>query len=321
MSAAKVIIVTPAPPGSRAGNRNTAARWARILRELGCRVSIRTQWLGEGCDLLVALHARKSHNSLRAYRTGQPDRPAVLALTGTDIYRDIRLDADAAASLEMATRLIVLQEAAIEELTPSQRSKTHVIHQSVVTSLAPRPPRRTFRICILGHLREEKDPFRTALALRLLPDVPMEVVQAGMALSMSMRRKAEWHMREEPRYRWVGERPHWEAMRLLSRSHAMVISSRMEGGAHVVSEAIALGVPVIASDIPGNRGLLGADYPGYFSAGDQTGLANMLRRASCDHGFLALLAADVIRRRTLVDPLRERRSWQKLLRELGFRAA
>ncbi len=319
MSAPKVVIVTPAPPGSRAGNRNTASRWAHILRELGCRVLIRTQWQGEDCDLLVALHARKSHFSLRAYRKVHPDRPTVLALTGTDVYRDIRKDEDAAASLEMATRMVVLQEDAIEELTPSQRRKTHVIHQSVVTSLTRRPSRHTFRVCVLGHLREEKDPFRTALALRLLPDVPMEVVHAGMSLSAKMKREADRHMRKEPRYRWVGERPHWEAMRLLSHSHAMVISSKMEGGAHVVSEAIAIGIPVIASDIPGNRGLLGADYPGYFSAGEEADLARLLRRASDDHRYLDRLGAAVKRRRPLVDPLRERRSWQKLLRGLGFR--
>jgi putative glycosyltransferase (TIGR04348 family) len=319
MPAAKVVIVTPAPPGSRAGNRNTAIRWARFLRDLGCRVSVLTQWAGEPCELLVTLHARKSHDALRAFRESHPDRPAVLALTGTDIYRDIRQDRDAATSLEMATRLIVLQKEALEELTPKQRSKARVIHQSVTTSLVPAPPVRKFRLCVLGHLREEKDPFCAARALRLIPDSNVEIIQAGKALSAKMAREAERRMRDDSRYRWIGELPHWTAMRLLCRSHAMVISSRMEGGAHVVSEAIAIGIPVIATDIPGNRGLLGADYPAFFPVGDHAVLAGLLRQALSDPRFVNRLAVAVNRRRTLVDPMREQRAWRDLLRELGVR--
>lgn len=320
MFAAKVVIVTPAPPGSRAGNRRTALRWARILRSLGCRVRIAKRLDGgNSCELLIALHAGKSHESLRRFRERYPERPALLALTGTDLYRDIRVDASAAASLRLATGLIVLQKAALAELTPRQRDKTHVIHQSVTTALVPSPPARAFRICVLGHLREEKDPFCTARALRALPDRQVEVVQAGKSLARDMEQAAIRHMQEDARYRWVGELSHWAALRLLARSHAMVISSKMEGGAHVVSEAIAIGVPVIASDIPGNRGLLGEGYPGFYPCGDEASLAELLRRAIDDRKFLLSLAAAVRCRRPLVDPRRERKSWQRLLRKLRFR--
>lgn len=321
MPAAKVVIVTPAPPGSRAGNRNTAVRWARILRGLGCRVSLLTQWNGQPCDLLVALHARKSHRDLSAFRKHHPDLPSVLALTGTDLYRDIHEDMAAAASLNMATRLIVLQEDALAELTTEQRRKARVIYQSVRTSLIPSPPVRKFRVCVLGHLREEKEPFSAVQALRLLPDANIEVIQAGKSLASEFGREANRHMRNEPRYRWVGELPHWASMRLLSRSHVMVISSNMEGGAHVVSEAIAVGVPVIASDIPGNRGLLGEDYPAYFPVGDDASLAGMLERVMGNRRFLSRLGTSVKRRRSLVAPARERRSWRNLMMELGFRTA
>lgn len=319
MPSTRVLIVTPAPPGSHAGNRNTAVRWSRILRELGCRVAIETDWDGRPCDLLVALHARKSHRALADYCRRHPDRPAILALTGTDLYRDIRVDADAAASLDLAGRLIVLQAQALDELTPAQRHKARVIHQSVAMDLAPSPPARRFRICQLGHLREEKDPFRIVEALRLLPGAALEVVHAGAALSGSMAREAKRRMRAEPRYRWVGELPHWQSMRLLARSHAMVIASRMEGGAHVVSEAIALGVPVIASDIPGNRGLLGADYPAYYPLENAEALAKLMLRARDDPRFLRRLATAVKRRRTLVDPRREARVWKRLLADLGYK--
>lgn len=321
MRSPRVCIVTPAPPGSRAGNRNTAVRWARILRDLGCRVAIDTQWDSGPCDILIALHARKSHAALRDFRDRHPGRPAILALTGTDLYRDILEDADAAASLEMADRLIVLQEEARDALTPAQRRRARVIHQSVTTALTPSPPARRFRICQLGHLREEKDPFRIVAALRLIPGEALEIVHAGGALFGEMAREAKRHMRAEPRYRWVGELPHWQSMRLLARSHAMVIGSRMEGGAHVVSEAIALGVPVIASDIPGNRGLLGADYPAYYPVGDAAALAELVLRARHEASFLRRLSAAVRRQRALIDPRRETLAWKKLLAEFGVQPA
>jgi len=321
MPAPKVCIVTPAPPASRAGNRNTALRWARILRRLGCRVTIETRWSGRACDLFVALHARKSRPSLLDFRTRHPLCPAVLALTGTDLYRDIREDEDAARTLDLADRLVVLQEEALDELTPVQRRKAHVIHQSVETTLRHAPPARPFRICVLGHLREEKDPFRIVAALRQMPGEALDVVQAGAALSASMARAAKRHMREDPRYRWLGDLPHWQAMRLLSRSHAMVISSLMEGGAHVVSEAIALGVPVIASDIPGNRGLLSKDYPALFPAGDEAALAALIRRAMNDPAYLRTLGSAVRRKGNLTDRLAEEHAWRKMLGELGLTPA
>jgi putative glycosyltransferase (TIGR04348 family) len=292
-------------------------RWARILRGLGCSVSVQTEWDGSACDLMVALHARKSHASIKSFRRCHPGKPAVLALTGTDIYRDIRHDDSARESLDLATRLVVLQEQALMELTARQRNKARVIFQSASMRLSPCPPRRIFRACVLGHLRKEKDPFRTALALRHLPEAArIEVVQAGKPLSAAMGSKARKLMEGEPRYRWVGELPHWRAMRLLSRSSLMVISSEMEGGAHVVSEAIALGVPVIASDIPGNRGLLGDDYPAYFPVGDEAALAGLLERAMDDEAFLRKLKSALARRRGLVDPDREAEAWRKLLVEL-----
>ncbi len=322
MPAPRIVIVTPAPPGSRAGNRHTALRWARLLRGLGAHVDIRGDWDGGNEDLMIALHARKSRPAMLAWRARHGQRPLVLALTGTDLYHDIRVDAAARASLELASRLVVLQAAALDELTPTQRSRCRVIHQSVTPGrTGPAQPQakplRRFRFCNLGHLRDEKDPFRAVLALQRMPkQIRVEVVQAGAALSDSMAGEARRLMDVEPRYRWVGELPHWRALNLLRRSRAMILSSRLEGGAHVVSEAIAAGVPVLASDIPGNRGLLGNDYPAYFPVGDEAALAELMRLTLEVPEFHATLADSVKSRRPLIDPQREAEAWQSLLAEL-----
>ncbi|MBE0624669.1 MAG: TIGR04348 family glycosyltransferase [Burkholderiales bacterium] len=313
----RILIVTPAAPGSRQGNRNTALRWARHLRALGHVTQLALDWDGRDCELLIALHARRSHAAMKAWKSTHPQRPLVLVLTGTDLYRDIRSDADARASLGLADRMVVLQPLGLDELGAAQRAKTSVIFQSQRALRRQTPPRSFFLVTVIGHLREEKDPFRAALALAQLPQSAIRVVQLGQAMTAEMGQQARALMRAEPRYRWLGELDHAGAMRWLARSHAMVISSRMEGGAHVVSEAIAAGVPVIASAIPGNIGLLGADYPGYYPYADEAALAAQLARAQRDPDWLAELQAAVIARRHEVDPAAERAAIARLIAEMS----
>ena len=275
-------------------------------------------WDGKPCDVMIALHARKSHAAMAAYRRVHPHGPLVVCLTGTDVYHDLARSALAQRSLDWADRIVVLQARALGELRPGWRAKGCVIHQSAPS--APRRPvkhRREFRICVLGHLRAEKDPLRAARALVHLPqDSRIRVLQAGRATSPAWATRATQWMRRAPHYRWLGEVSRLRARRLLASSHAMVISSRLEGGANVVSEAIVLGVPVLASDIPGNIGLLGDDYAGYYPVGDERALAQLMRRTETDPVFYQRLAAQIRRLQPQFRPERERRAWRDLLREM-----
>jgi putative glycosyltransferase (TIGR04348 family) len=263
-------LITPAPVGSRKGNRVTALRWARLLRELGHRVTIATEYHGENCDLLIALHALRSHASITRFYREQPEVPLIVALTGTDLYGDIHTSTQAQESLELATRLLLLQPEGITELPEPLRAKTRVIYQSVEPVHVPaRRARDRFDVCVMGHLRPVKDPFRTARAARLLPsESRIRVLHVGGALSEEMAQEAAIEAGENPRYRWLGELPRWKALRALARCHLLSLTSEMEGGANVISEAVAAGVPVVASRISGSIGLLGADYPAFFPVGD-----------------------------------------------------
>ena len=314
----KIALVTPARPAAHSGNRNTAVRWARMLRGLGHAVSVQMSWDGRPADLMIALHARRSADSIARFAGAYPSRPLVLALTGTDLYRDIRSAAAARRSLRLATRMIVLQRMGLAELVPALRKKTRVIYQST-RAVRPQPALKTcFEVCISGHLREEKDPFRLAAALNYLPPQSrIRVTHLGAAMSRAMAVAARGWMAREPRYRWLGELPHWLALRRLARSRLMVISSRMEGGANVVTEALAAGVPVIASRIPGNLGMLGSGYRGYYPPGDERRLAALLWRAESDAGFYRLLRRQCSARRSLISPRREKHGLQRLLAELG----
>lgn len=321
----QIHLVTPARIGVRSGNRVTAERWARMLRGLGHRVRVATSYGGGPSDLLVALHARRSAGSILRFRSVHPRAPIVLALTGTDIYGGLHRSPRARRSLDLATRIVVLQPLAIQELLPRFRPLAHVIHQSVPKPLGkPSPETGWFQVCVLGHLRRVKDPFRAAKAARLLPpSSTLRVMHAGRAMSESMAERARDEMRVNPRYRWLGDLSHADAQLMLARSRLMVLSSRAEGGANVISEALAQRVPVLASRIPGTVGLLGADYPGYFDTGDTRALTALLDRAETEPDFYESLEAACARRAYLIDPIRERSAWRTLLAGLapGRRAA
>ena len=178
----QILIVTPSGPGSRTGNRITAMRWARILRNLAHRVSLSTEYSGQRCDLLIGLHAHKSARSIRRFRADHPHHPLVVAMTGTDLYRDLGRSRSAQASLEVATRTVLLQPAGIEQIPSVFRSKCRVIYQSAIPSASREPLKRQLEVIAAGHLRPVKDPFRPAYAVRNLPlESRLRVTHLGAA--------------------------------------------------------------------------------------------------------------------------------------------
>ncbi|MHB8667006.1 MAG: selenoneine biosynthesis selenosugar synthase SenB [Burkholderiales bacterium] len=313
----KITIVTPAPAASRTGNRHTAQRWAAMLRAAGHQVVLATQWESGRPDVLIALHARRSHASIQRFRDAHAEGKLVVVLTGTDLYRDIAYDAEAQRSLQLAQRLVVLQDEGLKQLPRRLRAKTRVIYQSAQVRARASPPGKMFRICVLGHLREEKDPFRAALALKRLPATQkIELVHLGKAMSPAMSAQARTLMAEDPRYRWLGGLPHSRALGWLARSQLMVISSRIEGGANAIVEAACIGVPVLASAIPGNIGMLGAGYPGYYPLEDDQALAKLLIKAMRYQAYYQSLKRGIAARRHLFRPQNEQASLVRLLREL-----
>lgn len=265
-------------------------------------------------DVLVALHARKSAEAVRSSR---PGTKVIVALTGTDLYRDVRVDSSARRSLELADRLVVLHDGAAGELPARLRRKVSVVPQSAPAMRRLPPLSRWFEVAVVAHLRPEKDPLRAARAARALGGASrIRVVHAGAALSTQMRRDALAEMRSNPRYRWLGELPGWKARRLIARGRVLCITSEMEGGANVLSEAVAAGTPVLASRIPAMRAILGADYPGLFPFGHTRALARLLRRAENDPRFLADLRRRCVRVRPKLSPAREKSALRAVLAAL-----
>jgi putative glycosyltransferase (TIGR04348 family) len=310
-------IVTPAPPGSLHGNRITALRWQSFLKKLGHEVRISNHWSGKNTDALIALHAYRGHASIIQFRKLYPHRPIILIMTGTDLYRDMPSHPEVLKSMEMSDAIVILQSAALVVIPKHLQEKTDTIYQSTKSVKRKALLKKSFLISVIGHLRPEKDPYCTAKSLKhLRPESKIKVIHMGKAMSPEMKSLAKAYNKELKNYQWLDELSHSETLQQLSRSHLMVISSLMEGGAHVVTEAIAIGVPVIASDIPGNRGLLGDDYPGYYPVGDAKALALMLQKAEFEPSFYKSLEAHIKKRKKYVQPEFELNSIKAVLNRL-----
>ena len=315
----RILIISPALAKANNGNWQTAARWSRFLRDdyyVRCLASTEATHLLPQPDCVIALHARRSAAALDHFHSTAPAIPRILVLTGTDLYRDIQTDAVAQHSLQIASQLVVLQPAGLAELDAQLQQKTSVIFQSArMLKPAHRTPaaRHPFKVIMVGHLRAEKDPQIFMQACIALRAQPISFTHIGSALDDSMAAHVAATAAATPHYHWLDNQPHAATRQRLKQCDVMVISSLMEGGANVIIEAITSGVPVLASDIAGNRGMLGDEYPGYFPVGDAEKLAALIQRAANQPDYLASLQRHCDARQFLFSPQRERASVRMLV--------
>ena len=256
---------------------------------------------------MIALHARRSAASIRAWAEACPDKPLIVVLTGTDLYRDIHTDAAAQRSLALASHLVVLQEAGLATVPEAWRGKARVIYQSAPPLQPARKSSQRFRALMVGHLRDEKDPLTYMRAAAHDFAAGIHFDQIGMALAPQFAEAAHATEQRTPRYRWLGGLARAATRQHIKRAHVLVNCSQMEGGAQVIMEAVQSGTPVLASRISGNLGMLGPDYAGYFALGDDAQLAALVRRCAAEPDFLARLQRQCRERAYLFAPQEEKR--------------
>lgn len=267
---------------------------------------------GNGRDAaiaMIALHARRSRTAIAAWRKARPDHALIVALTGTDLYKDLPAgDTGTRESVATADRLIVLQDDAPQFVPQVDRGKIDVVFQSA-RELAPWPRKRKDRLnCILvAHLRPEKDPATVFAAWRALPaELPIYLTVIGEALDAALGDAARALAAADPRVRWLGPLAHAKTRQAIKRAHLLLCPSRMEGGANVIAEAVTAGTPVIGSRMSGNIGMLGRDYEGYFPVGEAGALAALLARAWRNPALYNALSSQCLRRSALFAPMAER---------------
>jgi putative glycosyltransferase (TIGR04348 family) len=326
-----VVIVSPAPVDANNGNWRTARRWQELLAD---RYAVRVTegWpdgQGTGDTLMLALHARRSAAAIAAWAQTHPGRGLAVVLTGTDLYQDIATDAAAQRSLALAQRLVVLQERGAEALPQPHRAKARVVFQST-PALAPLAKGTDIlQAVMVGNLRAVKSPQALWAAARLLrARGDIRITHIGdSAGEPALAAQAQATARECPGYQWLGGLPHDQTLQRIRAAHVLVHTSALEGGAHVILEAVRCGTPVLASRVPGNVGMLGAGYEGYFPHGDAASLASLLLACRAGQaperpapGLLARLGAQCALRAPLFDAGAERHALLSVLQDLEFPA-
>jgi putative glycosyltransferase (TIGR04348 family) len=313
----EILLVNPASTETRKGNHVTSDRWAHHFETLGHQVKVETDYQPGDWDVMVALHAYKSAGAIRTFEREHPHAQLVVALTGTDVYRDLQREESARDSIRRADDLVLLQPLARKQLPDDLTARTHVVSQSVLDppDRAERPgnDREHFVALSVAHLRDVKDPLRLGHAVRDMPaDSHVKAYHFGGFLDESYRSTVE-ELERSGRFEYLGEVPRDRVLASIRGSDVLVISSRLEGGANVVTESILLGTPVLASDIPGNRGLLGNDYPGYFPVGDTEALRELLVRCSTERDFYRRLKDQLAELKDQYSPAKERAQWENVL--------
>ncbi|MEO6322803.1 MAG: selenoneine biosynthesis selenosugar synthase SenB [Polaromonas sp.] len=315
-----IVLVSPALAESNNGNWHTAHRWAKFLSAY-CDTLLLKQWPAPSGEpmrhgtpqAMVALHARRSASSIRAWSEAYPDKPLMVVLTGTDLYRDIHSDADAQQSLALASELVVLQDCGLAALPKAWRGKARVIYQSAPALKPAHKSSHRFGVLMVGHLRDEKDPLTFMRAAARDFSAGIHFDQIGQALTPRFAEAARATAQRTARYRWLGGLPRAATRQRIKRAHLLINCSLMEGGAQVILEAVQSGTPVLASRISGNIGMLGPDYAGYFAPGDDAQLAALVRRCAAEPDFLALLQGQCSERSRLFETQTEKRLVLNLL--------
>ena len=233
-------------------------------------------------------------------------------LAGTDIYPNFAPSQQAMAALSRADDLIMLQPRALDLLPAELRDKAHTIVQSATAVDAPRADQ--FSAIVLAHLRPIKQPLLAVTAVDKVPEeISISLTLAGAQIDQDYSQRVIAAAAQSERTEWVGPLSRRVSKRMLSRSHICIVPSSAEGGANVVSEAIAAGTPILCSAIPGNTGLLGDDWPGTFAADDADELAHLLTQAATDRSFFDQLCQRTKALQPMVAPDAERAAWRKIL--------
>ena len=334
MQRPKIVIVSPSLADANNGNWRTAHRWQQLLQP-ACQIKIVAagsdaapvgqMWRDFQAthfvpDMVIALHARRSYASIVAAKQLFPATPIAVALTGTDLYNDLAHSAEANASLDIATALIVLQEDAIQYVPVKHRHKTRVVFQSARSLTPAEKPGGQLNCVVVGHLRAEKSPQTVFDAVaHLAADDHIHITHIGAAHGAGdahFTETAKALTASSRHYRWVGSLPHGLTRAAIKRSHLLIHPSVLEGGANVIVEAITAGTPVIASRMSGNVGMLGANYAGYFPVGDAAALVDSLRRCLSDQNLMTRLSTACKARATLFAPSEEKRRLLRIVADL-----
>jgi glycosyltransferase involved in cell wall biosynthesis len=282
-------IITPYYFPSVRGNSVTVQRIESGLRDRGLRVQVFSLDRQDRASILAGLrglrpdvahgfHATQA-GPLTVEAAGDLRIPAVITLTGTDVNQDLLDPAHRAtvlAVLEAARAVVVFHEVIRERLAreaPTLRARVRVIGQTVRCDEARYDlraklglDRRDFIVFQAAGIRRVKDIPAVIPPLAVLHErhPRLRYVLAGPILEEDEGGRVVAMLRNLPWASYLGAVSHEEVCAILSQVELVVNSSLSEGGmSNAILEAMSKGVPVLASDIEGNRTVITDGHDGF----------------------------------------------------------
>jgi glycosyltransferase involved in cell wall biosynthesis len=241
-------------------------------------------------QVLHSLNADKPHHWVKGFMDRHPV-PWVITLTGTDYNSWCGKEEPPPhirENLERARALVVFHMEALEALVnclPEIAGKIQVIAQGITCPACPQD--------VLQLRKELRIAPRDSVFLMVSSIRPVKNLEAALlAFSEIERKMANVRLiligpvldREEASrilklgetlssFEYLGEKPHVEVQKFIAASDVFLNTSLNEGMPGAVLEAMASGIPVLASDITGNRSLVVTGDNGLlFPAGSVAGL-------------------------------------------------
>ena len=327
-----VAILSPFSSGPTRGNVITVRRITDHLRLRGCRVSTLPldAMTPTECHGLLKRDRPTLLHAFHAYHCGPVARelaedvgiPYLITITGSDLF-DPAMIRDKAARQAMTGAAWLTcfdrQVAGYLKIALPSISKVAVVHQGVwlppVQEPEPHDPGQ-FLILLPAALRPVKgiDLAINALA-PLAQDIPLRLIIAGGALDRDYANKLKTEAAPLPWVSLLGDVPRDRMGALYAKADLTLNCSRFEGGmANSLLEAMSVGTPVLARDIPGNRFVIRDGTTGWLFADDDA-LRTAIRYVADNPGQSKLIgAAGQAFVRKFCSPEREAASYLRLYR-------
>ena len=288
---------------------------ARERVDVSRRTRVRTRGVRFGADLLSTLAAIRRHRRaidvIVAYQTVIDGLIGVLAkrLFGLPVVVMVRCDTEYQLDRFVQSRLLspfvfrhadrlgvqsktlgdelvtAFERAGRGSMTASLRSKLFVLPNGI----APVAPRQGDGdgVLYVGRLTKAKGVDVLVAAIRDLPGERLTIVGDGPE-----RPALERAARGLGHVQFVGRVDHARVADYMAHAKLLVLPSRQEGQPNVLMEAMARGVPVIATRVGGVPDLVAHERTGLLvEPGDAAALAQAIRRLSSDAALRAQCTA------------------------------
>jgi len=225
-------------------------------------------------DAGVARHLRIPVVTTAHGFTGGPLRNRVYEYLQRRAFR--RFDAVVAVSRVLAADLTRARvpQSRIHTVPNAWRRRAPALDRATARRLLGLPP-EGFVVGWVGRLSGEKGPDILLDALPHLNDVPLMVSVMGTGVQQLLLQRRARELGVADRVRWHGIVP--DADRVFAAFDVCVLSSRTEGTPMVLFEAIAAGVPVVATDVGGVPDVVSREEAVVVRPGDPAALAAGIR--------------------------------------------